>query len=160
MDANRRMLSGIPNWFTALFIGLCVAFSGVVFAFAYGGETDVLRPLLTAALLVVCLLLFRVAAPSLYFDGDCLYITRWWKKATISVEEVSEIIEIPRLWPFRPSSATIHFRSDTPFGRSVYLGAPGGVPSFIFPSVLADLRQTIAARTRAQQSVNLSLRKS
>ena len=143
------MLSGIPNWFTALFIGGCVGSAGVVLAFAYGGETDVLPPLLTAALMVVCLLLFRVATPAVYSDGDCLYITRWCKKATISIDEVSEIIEVPHLWPFRPYSTTIHFRSTTPFGRSLYLGALGIVPSFIFPWVVADLRKAIDARDRA-----------
>jgi hypothetical protein len=153
------MVSGIPNLFTALFLGFCLAFSVIVLAVGYGSGSDVRAPLLTACVMVGALLLFRTAAPTVYTDGEFLYITRWWKKAAISLDKVVGLTEVPQLWPVRPYSATIHFRGATPFGRSLYLGALGVVPSFIFPWVVADLRKAIDARARVAQSANQALQK-
>ena len=125
----------------ALYLGFCFAFASIVIllSFASGGEVG--GPLLTVSIMVIGFLVFRASAPSVYMDSQFLYIARYGMKAAIPLDQIANVSETKPFWPFRPYSATIHFTTDTPFGRSLYLGSPGGIPSITFRSALEDLRR-------------------
>jgi hypothetical protein len=152
---KRRFMSGCPWWFSTAFIGFCIFFAILVIAlrpapFPWG-------PLRTVIVMILGFLVFRLSSPQIYLGDDCLYISRIWRNATIPLDEVAGIDETKPSWPFRSYSTVIHFATDTPFGRSLYLGSFGIVPSMTFPWVLKALKSALEElpSKRSNQSMEL-----
>ena len=135
---KRRFMSGCPWWFSTAFIGFAISFSILVIVLPH--RSFPVGPLLTSIVVIVGFLAFRLSSPQIYLGDNCLYIDRMWRKATIPLDQVAGIEETKLSWPFRSQSIIIRFRIDTPFGRSLYLGSFGNVPSMTFPWVVKDLK--------------------
>jgi hypothetical protein len=146
-------MSGCPWWFSTAFIGFCIFFAILVIALRPASFPW--APLRTVIVMILGFLVFRLSSPQIYLGDDCLYISRIWRKATIPLDKVAGVDETKSWWPFRSYSAVIHFATDTPFGRSLYLGSFGVVPSMTFPWVLKDLRSAAEklANKRSNQSI-------
>ena len=112
--------------------------------------------------MILGFVVFRLSSPQIYLGDDCLYISRIWRKATIPLDQLAGIDETKPTWPFRSYSAVIHFATDTPFGRSLYLGSFGIVPSMTLPWVLKDLKSALEELRikRSNQSVELTATRS
>jgi hypothetical protein len=152
---KRRFLSGFPWWFSIVFIGLCIFFALLVIALRPASFPW--APLRGITVTILGFLVLRLSSPQIYLGDDCLYISRIWRKATIPLDKVASIYETKSWWPFRSYSSVIHFATDTPFGRSLYLGSFGIVPSMTFPWVLKDLKSALQklSSKRSNQSMEL-----
>ena len=110
--------------------------------------------------MILGFLVFRLSSPQVYLGDDCLYISRYGRTATVPLEHVARVEETKPKWPFPfPSySAVLCFTTDTPFGRSLYLGSFGIVPSMTFPWVLKNLKSTLQElpSKRSNQSMELT----
>lgn len=143
----KRMITGTPWWFTAIYVGFCGA-AGIGFGVASViAGTVMWMPLLTIVACLVGFLLLSSSMPTVHMDDRFLYISKRRKFAVVSIDQVAGVRETPGSWPSPPYSATIDFSTDTPFGRSLYLGVTGGIPGMTFPSAVRALRQTVEARS-------------
>jgi hypothetical protein len=137
-------ITGTPQWFTAVFVALCVVagFGFIVASLAAGG--DMWMPLIGAGACIAGFLLLSTAMPTVQMDDTYLYVSKRGKSAVVPLEHVAGVRETPR--PLY--SATIDFSVDTPFGRSLYLGLTGGIPGMTSPRGVKILRQAVDARSR------------
>jgi hypothetical protein len=149
-------MSGCPWWFSTAFIGFGIFFS--ILDIALRPPSFPREPLRTVIGMILAFFAFRICSPQIYLGENCLYISRMWRKATIPLDQVAGIDETKFLWPFRPYSIVIRFTTDTPFGRSLYLGPFGIVPSMTFTWVLKDLKSAFQElpSKRPNQSMELT----
>jgi hypothetical protein len=148
---KRTFVSGYPWWFSAAFCGFCALFAMLSIALS---SWPLLR---TVIVMVIGSSLFRLSSPQVHLGDDCLYTSRIGRKATIPLDHIASITETKSLWPFRSYSAVIHFTTGTPFGRSLYLGSFGFVPSMTFPWALKKLRRALDELATKRSSHTMEL---
>jgi len=133
-------------------VGFCAFFAMLSIALS---SWPLLR---TVIVMVIGSSLFRLSSPQVYLDDDCLYSSRIGRKATIPLAHIASITETKSLWPFRSYSAVVHFATDMPFGRSLYPGSFGLVPSITYPWALKKLRRALdeQAPKRSNRAMELT----
>ncbi len=135
------MITGTPWWFTTLYVGFC-SVMGLGFAVASFRSGELLwMPLLTISAMILGFFLMSALIPTVRMDEGFLYVSRLGRSAVIPLAEVASVSQTHFLWQ---PAATIHFRSDNAFGRSLLLGSQL-VPGMTFPGALDALRSRIAA---------------
>ncbi len=135
--AKRIFISGVPWWGSAAYLGMCSFFALLCVALRAW------HPLCNVFVMVIGFLIFRAISPAVYLGHQGLHIRRMGREIVIPLGQVAGIDETKPSWPFRSYSATIRFAVDTPFGRSLYLGALGIVPSITFRWALEELRRAM-----------------
>ena len=141
---KRTFVSGYPWWFVTAFLILWSFFA----LFSLAASSPGLQ--FTLVVMIIGISLYRLSSPQVYLYEDSLRITRYGRKVTVLLEHVASVEETKSKWPFRPYSAVLHFTTDTPFGRSLYLGSFDSVPSMTSPWGLEELRQALDSKRSNQ----------
>ena len=134
---KRTFVSGYPWWFVTAFVILWAFFALLSLAASSPGLQ------FTLVVMIVGVSIYRFSSPQVYLGDGYLEISRYGRRVTVPLEHVADIEETRPKWPFRPYSAVLHFTTDTPFGRSLYLGSFGTVPSMTLPWGLEELRHAL-----------------
>ena len=110
---------------------------------------------LTLAVMIIGVLMYRLSSPQVYLCEGFLRISRYGRTVTVPLEQVAGLEETQGKWPFGRYSAVLHFTTETPFGRSLFLGSFGSVPSMTLPWAVAELRQALVevATKRSNQAM-------
>ena len=147
------LVSGSPWWFDAAFLMLGGFFGIIGVVMGIAGVSW--APLLTVGAIIIGFILMRLIIPNVYLGDGCLYVSRMFRRATIPLEHVAHVQEPKPSWPFGVHWVVIHFTTDTPLGRFLYLGAFDSIPGMIFPSALEDLKQALtdAATKRSNHAM-------
>src|SRR5437870_3060137 len=143
---KRTFVSGYPWWFVTAFVILWAFFALLSLAVPSPGLQ------FTLVVMIVGVFIYRLSSPQVYLGDGCLHISRYGRTVIVPLEHVAEIEETQFKWPFRPYSAVLRFTTDTPFGRSLYLGSFGLVPSMTLPWGLKELRQALDSK-RSNETV-------
>ena len=149
---KRAFVSGHPWWFVTPWLTLWALFALISFVVPSPNSREFQY---TLVVMVVGFLIYRFSSPQVYLDDSCLWISRYGRTVAVPLEHVADIEETTFKWPSRPHSAVLHFTTDTPFGRSLYLGSFGALPSMILPSALKELRRALeeVAAKRSNQAM-------
>lgn len=138
---KRTFVSGYPWWFITGFLIVWGFFALVSLELPSRGLQLMFQFTLTAV--IIGIFMYRLSSPQVYLCEGFLQISRCGRTVKVPLEQVAGLEETTGRWPFRRYSAVLHFSTDTPFGRSLYLGSFGSVPSMTLPWGVAELRQAL-----------------